>query len=108
MCVLALNIVARFLPSKTTLSASLPFRAGQSWSDPPGGVNGVSFRGEEIVHLVEDGLEGVAEIFEERYVVFEAVALFTIAPVLGSGFESSLFFEAELLHSSTSALKCTT
>jgi hypothetical protein len=61
MCVLALNIVARFLPSKTTLSASLPFRAGQSWSDPPGGVDGVSFR-----DLVEDGLEGVVEIFEER------------------------------------------
>jgi hypothetical protein len=39
----------------------------------------------------------VVEIFEERDVVFEAEARFTVAPVLRSGFESSLFFEAEVL-----------
>ena len=38
------------------------------------------------------------EIFEERDVVFEAVARFTVTPLLGPGFESSLFFEAELFH----------
>ena len=38
------------------------------------------------------------EIFEERDIVREAVALFTVAPLLSLGFEGSLFFEAELFH----------
>jgi hypothetical protein len=46
--------------------------------------------------LEEDVFYGVVEIFEECDVAFDVIALFTVAPLLISAFESSLFFETEL------------
>ena len=47
---------------------------------------------------MKDGVQGAVEIFEDRDVVFETVALFAVAPFLRPSFKGSLLLETELFH----------